>query len=96
MEIIIPVHSICVGMSFTSLISKSLDALSHVFQLARVPAGPKKTQALGMVIVSLILSVTSLWFVCVFFKSGLMNTEKVKLWGEVESVVCELSFKRIF
>lgn len=62
MEIIIPVCSICVGMSFTSLISRSLDALSHSFQQAREPTGSKKTQALAMVIVSLILSVSSLGF----------------------------------
>lgn len=62
MEIIVPVHSLCIGMSFASLISKSLDALPGVFQLAREPAGPKKTQALGMVIVSLILFVTSIFF----------------------------------
>lgn len=61
MEIVVPVHSVYVGMSFASLISKSLDALPDVFQLAREPAGPKKTQALGMVIVSLILFVTSIY-----------------------------------
>lgn len=32
----------------------------------------------------------------VFFKSGMMNIEKVKLRVEMASIVCELSLKRIF
>lgn len=67
-----------------------------MFQLATKPMRLRTTQALGMVIVSRMLSVTGFGLFCWFlFRNGMMNTEKVKLWGEAESVVCELSFKRI-
>lgn len=89
MEIIIPVHSIYVGMPFISLISESSGALSCV------PAGYRTYGTKDDTGIGNSYSVTDIlcnWF-GVFFKCGMMTIEKVQLWGEAGSIVCELPSK---